>query len=86
MTTTCADELNQLEQDVRDANSCMAIGAGLGAFGTGSALLLGATCPICVVLTPALLGVGAIKRVVAGRKVRRALEESERSPSARDVP
>lgn len=59
-----------IDAEIQDANSCMAIGAGLGAFGTGAGLLIGATCPICVVLAPALIGVGAVKRFAAGRKRR----------------
>ncbi len=42
--------------ELRDANSGIALGAGLGAMGTGTALLVGATCPLCVVFAPALIG------------------------------
>jgi len=31
---------------------------GVGTIGTASAILLGATCPICVVMAPALIGIG----------------------------
>ncbi len=45
---------NSTERDrnekLGDANSCIAIGASLGAVGTGTALLAGATCPLCVVI------------------------------------
>lgn len=74
MTTRTTPEI---EQEVQDANTCLALGAGLGAFGTGSALLVGATCPICVVLAPALLGVGAVKRVIASRRRRDAAEHHD---------
>jgi len=53
--------------EIRDANSCIAFGASLGAVGTGTALLAGATCPLCVVLAPALIGFGVWKRVAAKR-------------------
>jgi hypothetical protein len=54
--------------EIRDANSCMALGAGLGAVGTGTALLAGATCPLCVVIAPALFGFGVWKRIAAHRR------------------
>lgn len=50
------------QAELRDANSCLTLGAGLGVVGTTAAFLAGATCPICVVLAPALIGVGAWKR------------------------
>ena len=53
--------------ELREANSCMALGAGLGAVGTGTALLAGATCPLCVVIAPALFGYGVWKRITAPR-------------------
>jgi hypothetical protein len=45
-----------------DANTLIAGGLGIGAFGLISAAIGGAVCPICVVAAPALLGVGAYKR------------------------
>lgn len=53
--------------EIREANTCMALGAGLGAAGTGTALLVGATCPLCVVIAPALFGFGVWKRIMAPR-------------------
>ncbi|MCA9055681.1 MAG: hypothetical protein KDA75_17695 [Planctomycetaceae bacterium] len=67
MTTSDTKPLADREQQLHDANTCMALGAGLGAFGTGAGMLVGATCPICVVLAPALIGVGAVKRWTASR-------------------
>jgi hypothetical protein len=52
----------------RDANTCIALGAGLGAVSAGTALIAGATCPLCVVLAPALIGFGAWKRFTAPRR------------------
>lgn len=66
----------QIKQELRDAGSCLAMGAGVGTVGTASALLLGATCPICVVMTPALIGMGLVKGYVA-RKKRAAIRKSE---------
>ena len=63
---------NTTERDrheaIRDANTCIAFGASLGAVGTGTALLAGATCPLCVVFAPALIGYGVWKRFAAHRE------------------
>lgn len=37
-------------------------GLGVGAIGVAGAVLLGATCPVCVVATPALLGAGLYQK------------------------
>ena len=58
----------QVQQELQDAGSCLAMGAGVGTVGTASALLLGATCPICVVMAPALIGMGLVKGYVARKK------------------
>jgi hypothetical protein len=62
------DRGQQIQQELRDAGSCLAMGAGVGTVGTASALLLGATCPICVVMAPALIGMGLFKGYAARRK------------------
>lgn len=69
MTNTTEQDRNA---ELRDANSCIVYGAGLGAVGTGTALLAGATCPLCVVLAPALIGFGVWKRITADQRVCRA--------------
>jgi lysozyme family protein len=56
------------QEELREANSCLALGAGLGAVGTTTAILAGATCPLCFVLAPALIGIGAWKRYQIRRK------------------
>lgn len=58
----------QIQQELRDARSCLAMGAGVGTVGTASALLLGATCPICVIMAPALIGMGLVKGYAARKK------------------
>jgi hypothetical protein len=65
MTNTTEQDRNA---ELRDANSCIAFGASLGAVGTGTALLAGATCPLCFVLAPALIGFGVWKRFTADRR------------------
>lgn len=37
-------------------------GIGVGAFGAGSLALIGATCPLCFFVAPAMVGVGIWKR------------------------
>lgn len=56
---------HERDAEIRDANTYMAFGAGLGVLGTGAALLAGATCPLCVVIAPAMFGVGAWRRIAA---------------------
>lgn len=58
----------QIQQEMRDAGSCLAMGAGVGTLSTASALLLGATCPLCVVIAPALIGMGLVKGYTARKK------------------
>lgn len=45
-----------------DANSLLAAGAAMGAVGVAGALVTGAACPLCVIVTPALLGLGLLKK------------------------
>ena len=52
---------NKLKQDLKDANSCIILGAGVGAVGTISALSIGAVCPLCVVAAPSLIGLGFLE-------------------------
>ena len=52
-----------IEKNISDANKCMAIGVGVGGLGTAAALTLGATCPLCFIIAPALIGVGLVKRI-----------------------
>ena len=49
-------------KDKRDANTCMALGVGVGALGAVAAALSGAVCPLCIFVAPGLLGIGAYKR------------------------
>ena len=39
-----------------DGKKCLALGLGVGALGTSAATLAGAVCPLCIVITPALMG------------------------------
>lgn len=46
----------------KDAHTLLVGGATLGAFSVITGALLGATCPMCVVVAPVMLGAGAFKR------------------------
>lgn len=54
--------LNELDKDKKDANTCMALGAGVGILGTASATLAGAVCPLCIFIAPSLVGYGVYRR------------------------
>ena len=56
------DQGPELESEKRDANSIVALGAGVGALGAGAALVAGAVCPLCIFLAPGLVGFGLFKR------------------------
>jgi hypothetical protein len=45
-----------------DGTELLATGVGVGAIGVVGAVFLGATCPVCVVATPALIGAGLYKK------------------------
>lgn len=66
----------QKQDECADANTLLATGAGIAAIGVAGAVLGGAVCPVCVVAAPALLGVGAWKRI----RAKRARPEPEPSP------
>ena len=56
------DKQDEKNLTTADANTLIAGGLGIGAFGLIAAAIGGAVCPVCVVAAPALLGVGAYKR------------------------
>jgi hypothetical protein len=51
------------EASHQEANTLIAAGLGIGAFGAASLALLGATCPLCVIAAPALVSLGVFKRL-----------------------
>lgn len=61
-STAELDEAPQREDEVRDANSMIASGIGVGVLGAVAAAISGAVCPVCIVAVPALVGAGAYKR------------------------
>lgn len=61
------DDERQREEEAREGTRLIVSGVGLGAVGAASAAVLGATCPLCVVGAPALVGWGAYRRWKARR-------------------
>jgi hypothetical protein len=57
-----------------DGNRLLVGGATLGTFAVVTSALFAATCPMCVVVAPAMLGAGAVQRWRASRKERMCLE------------
>ncbi len=49
-------------KDKDDANTCIALGAGVGIVGAASAAFAGAVCPLCIFIAPGLVGYGAYRR------------------------
>lgn len=67
--TSAANQDNQdLATERKEANTCMAIGAGVGVLSAASAVLAGAVCPLCYVAVPGLIGYGAYRRWKCGGK------------------
>ncbi len=54
----------------REANTCMALGAGVGALGAGAAIAGGAVCPLCYFVAPGLIALGAYKRIKLARSAK----------------
>lgn len=79
MQRDCSPNRSETETaTVQEANACMAIGAGVGALGAVSAALAGAVCPICWIVAPGLIGLGALKR-------RAALKQCKLTEAKEDV-
>ncbi|MBL7661824.1 hypothetical protein JNK13_03625 [bacterium] len=54
-----SDKLNS------EGNACLGLGAGVGALGLGGAMISGAVCPLCIFVTPLLIGMGITQKVRA---------------------
>lgn len=63
----------------QEANQLMVGGVAIGAMGLAGTALLGATCPVCVVAAPAMLGLGAYKRW------RSRDQKSDTEPASKDA-
>jgi hypothetical protein len=70
------DEVSEARAEQRsEANTAILTGAGLGAWGAFSAAALGAVCPLCVVVAPALLGYGAYKHYDVRKRTKAANDD-----------
>jgi hypothetical protein len=57
------DEGDRETRELReDAKNLLVGGATLGTFSLVTTLLVGSTCPMCIVVAPVMLGAGAYKR------------------------
>lgn len=70
-----AQRKDSAAQERREGNTCLALGAGVGALGAVGAAVSGAVCPACIVVVPGLIGLGAFKRWRSGRKVPGSVNE-----------
>lgn len=60
------------EEQKKEGEGNIKFGVGIGAFGAGSLAVLGATCPLCFFVAPAMVGVGLVKRHRALKQMRDA--------------
>jgi hypothetical protein len=70
-----AEQLRAANRTNDTGNDLLRTGLMVGAIGVGGALL-GAVCPLCVVATPTLLGLGAVQKLralVATRRLKSAI-------------
>lgn len=67
MNTPDSVETTTPETMRKEGNQCIALGAGVGGLGAAAAVVFGATCPLCFVVAPGLVGVGLYRRAMAKR-------------------
>jgi hypothetical protein len=62
------EDTNNSSKEIKEENSCIALGVGVAGLGTAAAAVAGAVCPICFVVAPGLIGAGLTKKVLRRRK------------------
>jgi hypothetical protein len=72
-----------VKEALSEGNQCIALGLGVGGLGASGALVLGATCPLCLVIAPGLVGAGLLKRRSALRAASLPASEALESPEER---
>ena len=82
---TITDTGANLEQTLSEGNQCIAWGLGIGGFGAATALAVGATCPLCIVVAPGLIGAGLLKRRKALRAASQSADDTLGSPQKHGV-
>lgn len=70
------------EEQKKEGEGHIKFGVGVGAFGAGSLALIGATCPLCFFVAPAMVGVGIWKR----QQAKKQLAQCELPDAATDDP
>jgi hypothetical protein len=70
----------------RESTQYLTMGLGIGAVGAVGALVGAAACPVCIVATPALLGVGLYKRWKEHAEARHAEASGVRDSSEGSEP
>lgn len=68
------------EDQLAEGKRNVKFGIGVGAFGAGSLALIGATCPLCFFVAPAMVGVGLWK----SHKAKQKLAERGELPNGTD--
>lgn len=58
------------KEKLKEANTCIGLGLGVGTLGLGATVLAGATCPICYLAAPALVGLGIVGRKKAKQQLK----------------
>lgn len=70
------------ETQLAEGKGHVKFGLGVGAFGALSLAVIGTTCPLCFVVAPAMVGVGAWK----ARRAKIALKERDENTHAENLP
>ena len=68
MSNVGPQETSTTKNENKEANTCIGLGVGVGAFGVIGATVSGAVCPLCLVVAPALVGYGVYRRIKKGEK------------------
>ncbi|MCB0310235.1 MAG: hypothetical protein KDD42_03305 [Bdellovibrionales bacterium] len=79
------DNEENSKKKLRDANTCIGLGAGVGVLGASSVLLTGAMCPVCYVAVPALIGYGALERYRAKKSIRSKPQDPKHDSNGDDL-
>ena len=69
--------MEEQKKERQIANTCITVGAGVGALGIASATLTGAICPLCVVVAPGLIGYGTYKKWLGQKENDRSVIDEE---------
>jgi hypothetical protein len=72
------------QESSAEANTLLLGGVGIAAIGIAGAIVGAAVCPVCVVAAPALLGLGAMRKIQAAR--RRASSKTDRRSRGGSTP